>query len=118
MSQVISTGKGSNRAWSDGEKLGPVSLLGVRREKIKGDDAPIVCFATASGDLVEKWATALWLRLIEGDKSKKEKPTLKEGDVLDVEAMPEAKLAGKGGKRFRPFSISRRVGKEIPKNMR
>ncbi len=114
-------GSSSSRSWQDEDKF-TAAFQGLRSEKINGDDAGIVVFVDEKGEVIERWATKLWERLINGEPADRktgrpaQKPAIKTGDVLYIESGDEKKL--KGGKRFRQFKVELLTGKDIPKSLR
>jgi hypothetical protein len=119
MPRISVGGSSGERSWKDDDKF-VASFQGHRFEKINGDDAGILMFVTDKGNLLERWATKLWDRLVFGEPKTKDrpaqKPCLKEGMCVDVEVGEEKKL--KGGKRFRQFKVEILTGKDIPKGLR
>lgn len=113
----VSTGSGE-RSWENKEKFTGLLINDVMEKLNSGDKARILFFQLASGDVKERWSTALWDRLIDGDKERKTPAMVKIGDCLEVEALEEVKIKGKGGKRFRPFVVQKLTGKDIPKSLR
>lgn len=110
---------GGGKGWTDGE-VWTGRYQGFREETFgqgkKARKALVLQFTRDGVDVLERWASAFWERLIAGDKERKIPPQVKPGAVLDVKVLPEQKM--KGGKRFRPFTVDLLTGADIPKVLR
>ena len=111
MREQIVSGSSGERSWKDDDKfIG--SFQGIGEAPLQdGGKGKFLMFITAGG-FVERWVTKTWSDLLGGKK-----PVVKVGMVFDVEALPEMKVKGSKN-RFRPFSIVRLTGTDIPKGLR